>query len=167
MLPALMRAPRAFGQDEAPMEGDAGIIAGLAGLEESGALAYATALQAGLLKSSASAAELFRSQKRQHAAALTALLEGLGGTVPAPPRPEDLPGLSEVKTEPQFLSFAVGLENNSIAASIDALMNVGATQTYRPITEIMANDGQHLVVLRQALGSNPVPSAFPSGIEKG
>ena len=33
----------------------------------------------------------------------------------------------------------------------------------RTTAQIMASEGQHLVVLRQALGRDPVPNAFETG----
>ncbi len=65
------------------------------------------------------------------------------------------------------LAFAIELENMAIAAYADAVMNLTDPALMTPVTQIMANEGQHLVVLRQALGTGPVPSATPTGLEKG
>ncbi|MGZ5310030.1 MAG: ferritin-like domain-containing protein [Solirubrobacterales bacterium] len=166
IVPALLRAGPAFAQ-EATSEGDPGIVEGAIGLEQTAVLVYGIAVSSKLLGPATPVAELFRKQEQAHADVLIATLKDLGGSVPAPPRPADVAGLSEVKTDKDFLDFALELENLAVATYADALMNLQDPALMKQMAPIMANEGQHLVVLRQALGSNPVPTAFPTGNEKG
>ena len=53
------------------------------------------------------------------------------------------------------VEFATGNWSNAPHIDIEALLGT--------VAQIMANDGQHLVVLRQALGEDAVPAAFEAG----
>jgi hypothetical protein len=56
----------------------------------------------------------------------------------------------------KILNVALGLEHEAIAA-----YQAGAESDYlTAAASIMGNEAQHLTVLRQALGENPVPVAF-------
>ena len=109
-------------------------------------MTYATAGSSGLLGPRLEeVARRFRDQEQEHADALIAALRQLGGRPPPPPRPSQVAGLESLRTREQVLSFAVGLELKAVAAYYEA------------------QQGQHLVVLRQALGRDPLPSAFVTG----
>ena len=165
-LPGLVAAGRALGQEADTSSGDAGLVEGTINFEQEAVLVYKTGAESGILGPTASVAKLFQSQEQQHADLLIKTIKRLGAPPPPLPLPEDVPGLSEVKTEQQFLAFAVKLENQAIATYSDAIMNLQDPALMKPMAQIMANEGQHLVVLRQALGSDPVPSATPTGLEK-
>ena len=76
-------------------------------------------------------------------------------------------GLGAVRTQTDFLELAIGLENMTVAAYGQALRKLESEDLLRTATEINANEGQHLAVLRGALGADPaaaVPVAFEAGI---
>ena len=52
------------------------------------------------------------------------------------------------------------LELSTVAAYRDAIQRLEKSELVKTAAEIMANHGQRLVVLRQALGRDPVPVAF-------
>jgi hypothetical protein len=164
-IPTLLRVSGAFAQ----AEDDAAILEGAIGLEQTAVVAYDTAYRSGLLeKPLAAAARLFRDQEQEHADGLTQALEGLGGMAPAPPEPGDVKGLSSLQSQDAVLRFAVELENMAVIAYIDAQMKLQSPDLLKTGAQIMANEGQHLVVLRQALGASPaasVPSAFEAGTD--
>jgi rubrerythrin len=165
MLPELLGAGDALAQSEDTSATDSEILVGAIGIEQTAVLTYETAAAGGLLGPGAGVARLFAAQEQQHADALIAALRGIGGKPPPPPRIEDVPGLTEVKTGEEMLRFAVELENMAIAAYLEAHKRLGSAALLKTATEIVANEGQHLVVLRQALGDDPIPSALPTGSE--
>jgi rubrerythrin len=162
-IPVLLRVRNAFAQ----AGGDAGILEAAIGLEQTAVVAYDTAAASGLLDPPvADVAVLFRDQEQEHADALTTALEDLGGSAPKPPKPGEVQGLGEVKDQSDVLTFAVELENMAVMAYSDAHANLESPDLLASGAQIMANEGQHLVVLRQALGATPaesVPSAFEAG----
>jgi rubrerythrin len=162
-IPILLRVGGAFAQTE----GDGAILEGAVGLEQTAAIVYETAYGSGLLeKPVAGIARLFRDQEREHAGELSQALEDLGGTPPVPPKPEDVTGLGAVSSQEDILRFALELENMAVVAYVDAHRKLQSPGLLRTSAQIMANEGQHLVVLRQALGASPaesVPAAFEAG----
>jgi hypothetical protein len=136
-------------------------------LEQTAAVAYgALAEGVALRRPVADAAALFRRHAAAHAAALGRALEVLGGAVPEPPRPQDIEGLQAAGAEADFLAFAISLENRNVRAYVDALAELESPGTLRLCGAAMAAAGQHLVVLREALGATPaeaVPTAFETG----
>jgi rubrerythrin len=131
-------------------------------------VAYDTGLDRGLLsKSLEGSARRLRDQEREHTAALASALEERGATAPEPPRPGEVRGLAGIKSEREMLRFAVELENTIVIAYIDAHRKLKDEALLRTFAQIMASEGQHLVVLRQALGDDPLPSAFEAGTTTG
>jgi len=160
LVPTLLSVRNAF----AAADGDAAIVASAIRLENTAVAAYAAAVKSGLLSPSARrAAALFGSQEAQHAAALTAALKGMGGTPPAGTESKLLAKLSGLRSQRQVLEFAVELETMAVAAYHDAARKLRDLRLLQTGAQIMANEGQHLVVLRQALGKDPVPNAFETG----
>ena len=159
-IPALLRARYAL----AAARGDAQIVRGALVLEQTAVVAYGAALDGGALRGElAATVGRIRRQEREHARALGAALARLGGTAPAPPRREEVRGLAGLRTRRDVLSFAIELENMAVAAYYEAHQRLREPGLLRTGAQIMANEGQHLVVLRQALGRDPVPRAFETG----
>ena len=161
----LLRAGRAFGQDEAASaEDDPSVIEGAIGVEQQAVAAYEA--KGRLLGSAVPVAELFARQHAEHVAALSKAQQDLGGDVPQAPLPSDIPGLTEVRAARQMIEFSIAIESQCLAYFVDAATKLDSGDLLRAGAQIAANDGQHLVVLRQALGIVPVPSAYPSGSER-
>jgi hypothetical protein len=59
--------------------------------------------------------------------------------------------------------FAIQLELMAVAAYYDASRMLRQARLLQTSVQIMANEGQHLVVLRQALGKEAVRNAFENG----
>jgi proteasome lid subunit RPN8/RPN11 len=87
-------------------------------------------------------------------------LKGLGGTPPSGHIAPLLETLSKARTKADVLAYLVALETMEVAAYYDAAKNFEATKLLQTGAQIMANEGQHLVVLRQALGRDPAPNAY-------
>ena len=132
-------------------------------------LAYDTAIAGGLLSPALlRVARQFRAHEQEHADALTTALTDLGGTPPPPAKgiadvDEVVKGLRDVKTQADVVNFAIELETAAVAAYFDAQPKLVEAKLMQTGASIMANEGQHLVVLRRAVGKDPVPYAFETG----
>jgi rubrerythrin len=148
-------------------EGDAGILQAAVELEQRMVLAYDSALRSGKLDAASTrVARLFRKQEQAHVDSLTAALRDLGGKPPPRPRsPREVPGLAAALREGQaaITRFAIELETMAVAGYYDAQGKLESPQLLSTTASIMANEAQHLAVLRQALGRNPSPEAFVTG----
>jgi hypothetical protein len=138
LLPlALARAPAALAQ----RADDGELIEELIELERRLALVY---------DGGGSAADnLFARHSREHAEGLEQALRNRGGRPPEPPRAAG--------------GSALQLEQRAVAACNRAAGELRDTRLLPTFAAIMANHGQHLVVLRQALGRDPIPAAFETG----
>jgi rubrerythrin len=161
LVPALLSVRDAFA---AAPQNDAGILGSAIRLENTAVAAYAAAVNSGVLTAPfRRTAVLFGRQEAEHAAALTAALRSLGGTPPAGTDAKLLAPLKSAKSQAQVARFAIELETMAVAAYYDAARKLQQARLLQTSAQIMSNEGQHLVVLRQALGKGPVPNAFENG----
>jgi hypothetical protein len=144
------------------------VILGLVRLEQAAAVAYRTAADSGGLD--APAARLARtvaSQEQQHVDALAAALRQLGGVVPPPPGPDAVRAagarLAGTRGQAALLGFLADLESMLVSAYSDAQQRLLRAESLQSTAAIMANEGQHLVLLRESLHRAPVPDAFETG----
>lgn len=165
-IPGLLRVRNAFAQTPS---GDVAIITSAVHLEQVAVLAYDTAVKSGVLKGDVlRTAMTFRDQEQAHATALAAALKGLGGTPqPAPTSVRDVdavvPGLGKAKSVHAIATFAIELEMMAVAAYYEAHQKLQTAALLQTGSTIMANEGQHLALLRQVVKQNPVPDAFETG----
>lgn len=137
---------------------DAGVLAAAAGLEDTAVRAYETALASGHLDAATTrTARLLRSHEHAHRARLRQLL---GGTPLRPASDRLLAPVKQATTQRQLLAALAQLESAIVVAHYDAVRTLAEPTSLEALGEIMASEGQHLVVLRTALGQPPVPSAF-------
>jgi rubrerythrin len=102
---------------------------------------------------------------REHADQLTEALEDRGAEPPIPPRRADIDGLAAVRSDAAAARFAIALEEETIAAYSAAVLDfIDDPTVLRTVAGAMGTDGQHLVVLRQLAGLEPVPGAFERGM---
>jgi rubrerythrin len=159
-IPLLLGVRNAFAQSE----DDATVLAAAIGLEQIAVVAYDTAAGSGLLdEATTGVAELFRDQEQEHADGLTTALEALGGSAPEPPTADSIEGLSGLRSQEEVANFAIELETMAVAAYYDAHGKLETPELLSAGASIMANEAQHLVLLRQALGRDPSPDAFVTG----
>jgi rubrerythrin len=167
-IPLLLAVRTAF----ADQRGDLGILENAIRLERVTVLAYDTLLDGGLLSPRVQRiARLFSSQEQEHADGLVAAMVALRATPPAKPsgvKDVDafVKGLGAVTTQADVLNFAIELETSAVAAYHDASGKLVDAKLLQTTASIMANEGQHLVVLRQAARRPPVPKAFEIGSER-
>jgi hypothetical protein len=136
-------------------------------LEQTAAFVYGEAQRSGRLAPPLrNALRLFAEQGREHAVRLVVELERLGGTPPpGPDRVSDVPGLGPALAGGRrtILEFAVAQEESLVAAYYRAQRELLDPKLMQLAASLMANAGQHLAALREALGENPVPNAFETG----
>jgi hypothetical protein len=133
-------------------------------VEQTSVVAYEAIANSGHLSPQATA--LMRGlldDDREHAAQLVSALQAQGVTPPIPPRRARISGLGAVHGEAAAARFAIVLEERAVAAYLAAIRNLSDANVLRTVAGAMGTDGQHLVVLRQAVGEVPVPSAFERG----
>ena len=134
-------------------------------LEQYAVVAYdaaATKLDGELARTS----RLFREQEREHARGLRGVLRHIDGDLPLQPEgPHEIEGLeSALDAGPEaFARFAIRLEEAAVALYYEAQAVLRDRSLLTAVTGIMANEGQHLVVLRESLGREPLPGAFETG----
>jgi hypothetical protein len=128
-------------------------------------MAYEGAVKSGRLDRQATElARLFAHQDQEHADALLVALEALGATRPAPPAADARNILARPTTQRGFARLAIALELQAVAAYHDAQFKLSDPDLRLLSAHIMANQGQHLAVLRQLAGEPPVPHAFERGV---
>ena len=160
---ALAAAPGALAKGP-PQELSMAALTAALKLEQTAVVAYEAIANSSAIPAAAAAAlREFLDQDRQHAQQLAMALQGLGAKPPIPPRRADIPGLAAVRDERTAARFAIALELRTIAAYSTAVHQVGDSNVVRTIAGAMGTDGQQLVVLRQLIGAEPVPTAFETG----
>jgi len=148
--------------------GDEEILLAALRLEQGLVVAYRTLAASGDLDARAAAlARHFGDQEQQHLDVVSKQLQTLGGVVPSEPAPAVVKAgreaLTGVHGQAALLAFAGALEQNAIAAYYVAQQALRRAEFLQTTAAIMANEGQHLAVLREALGRPPVPNAFETG----
>jgi rubrerythrin len=107
----------------------------------------------------------FRAQEQEHVDAVVKALHGLG----EPARPEEEEIESEgLKTQVDGLEFLYEVESASVAYGLRAISHLTTPWPRSLLGSIAANQAQHLVLLRRALGADvaeSIPSAFEDGTE--
>ena len=164
-IPLLLAVRDAFADSDT----DGAILERAITLERVAVLAYDRILAGDLLADRlVRQVRVLRGHEQQHADVLTKALTDLGVTPPpAPSGIEDVDkvvrGLADVTTQADVLSFAIELETAAVAAYYDAHAKLVEAKLLQTGASIMADEGQHLVVLRQAAGRPPVPNALETG----
>jgi hypothetical protein len=105
----------------------------------------------------------FRAQEQEHVDAVVKALRGLGE--PAEPEQEEIES-EDLKTQAEALEFLYEVESVSVAGNLRAISNLTAPWPRSLLGSIAANQAQHLVVLRRALGADlgeAIPRAFEDG----
>jgi rubrerythrin len=105
----------------------------------------------------------FRASEQEHVNAVTKALRGLGEK--AEPEEEEIES-EGLKTEADALGFLYEVESVSVAYDLRAISHLTASWPRSLLGSVAANQAQHLVVLREALGvdvAGSIPGAFEDG----
>ncbi len=150
--------PVAVGPDESD-QADVEILNGALDLELMAVAAYKAG--AGKLTGDRLAtAKSFLEQEQEHADALVAAIRDADGTPNRAKQSYDFP---VVRSQADVLRFALDVENTAIAAYIDALPKLSQGDLRATAASIITNEAEHLSVLLESLGREPVPAAFVTG----
>ena len=148
---------------------DVPVMQNLITLELSTVIAYDTLIDGGTLSPALrTVLRGFRAHEQAHADKLTTALTDLGGAPPPAPKgpaavDKIVKGLGAVRSQVDALSFLIELEMAGVAAYFDAMGRLGEARLLQTSATIMANEGQHLAILRRRAGREPVPNAFETG----
>jgi rubrerythrin len=150
--------PVKTGPDESD-QADVEILNGALDLELMAVAAYKAA--AGKFKGSVlGIAKVFLEQEQEHADGLAAAIKDANGV---PNRAKSTYDFPVLRTQADALRFAVDLENTAIAAYIDALPKFSQNALRATAASIITTEAEHLSVLLDALGRDPVPASFVTG----
>ena len=108
-------------------------------------------------------ASYFRAQEQEHVDAVLKAMRGLGAAAEPSPEPVE-PG--ELKSDRERLEFLYEIEGATIDEELSAISKLEAAWPRSLLASIVANQGEHLTLLRQALGAGPlasVPVPFENG----
>lgn len=97
-----------------------------------------------------------------HAGRLIALITEFGGVAAAQAESYKL---GRPRSKRQLVALLHEAELFQVAGYLEAIREVPDGRLRATIGSILANDAQHVALLRGALGESPVPSPFPSGRE--
>ena len=143
-------------------EGDAGILNDVLARELAAIRAYDRVLP--LLRGPALAsAREFRASEQEHSNAIVKALRGLGE--PAEPEQEEIES-DALRTRAEALEFLYEVESVSVAYGLRSISHLTSPWPRSLLGSIVANQAQHLVVLRRLLGASvaeSIPEAFEDG----
>jgi hypothetical protein len=108
-------------------------------------------------------AAYFRAQEQEHVDSLLKALRGLNSPAEPVAEPIDTSGL---KSDRKRLVFLYEVESATIDEELSAISMLEASWPRSLLASTVANQGQHLTLLRQALGAGPlasVPVPFENG----
>ena len=143
-------------------EGDVLILNGAVAAEHEAVAAYQLAAESGLLGAGALKLGLtFQDHHKQHVEVLSSTIKNLGGVAAAPLATYDFP-THKLVDEASVLAFAAGLEKGAVSAYLGAVPILEDRELAKVAASILGDEAMHWAVLRNALGQDPVPSAFMS-----
>ncbi|MBV8684787.1 MAG: ferritin-like domain-containing protein [Caulobacteraceae bacterium] len=142
---------------------DAKILNEALGSEFEAVAAYQVAADSGLLqKPVLDVAMNFQGQHQAHADFLARTVKSLGGN------PVELKKMGDynfptgnLKTQMDVLRFGAGLEQGAARAYLGMVAALDDRNLAKAIASILGDETMHWAILRQAIGEEPVPSAFP------
>jgi hypothetical protein len=146
----------------AELEADVRILNTALGAENEAIAAYQVGAESGLLsKDVLAVAVAFQGHHKEHAAAIAATVQKLGGEAAKPKSKYSFP-TDKLKSQSDVLRFAAGLEKGAVSAYLGAVPLFADRQLAQVAASILGDEAMHWAVLRQVLGEAPVPSAFMS-----
>lgn len=139
---------------------DAQILNTALGAELEAIAAYQVGAESGLLQKPTLALALqFQGHHKEHADVLAKTVQKLGGKPVAAKSKYSFP-VEGLKTQADVLRFAAKLEQGAVSAYLGAVPLFGNRDLSKAAASILGDEAMHWAVLRNALGENPVPSAF-------
>lgn len=140
---------------------DVDLLNHLLELEHMTAAAYTGGIPL-LAPSDRMASQRFLTQELSHAGELSGLVRQAGGVAIKAREGYDL---GHPRNGDDVLKLLHELERSQISAYLQAIPRVSLASTRAALAAVMANDAQHISVLRSQLGRQPVPTALVTGHE--
>jgi rubrerythrin len=142
--------------------GDVRILNTALSAELEAVAAYQVGAESGLLEKPVLAlAGQFQGHHKEHADVLAKTIRKLGGKPVEAKSKYEFP-TSGLKNQADVLRFAAGLEKGAVSAYLGAVPLFKQRDLAKAAASILGDEAMHWAVLRNALGENPVPSAFVS-----
>jgi hypothetical protein len=141
--------------------GDVDLLNHLLDLEHVGIAAYTAGIPL-LSPGGRKDGQLFLNQEISHAGELSGLVHQAGGK---PNKGRETYDLGHPRTADDVLRLLHGIERAQIAAYLDAIPKVSLGSTRAALAAMLANDAQHIAILRLFLGRRPIPAAIVNGHE--
>jgi len=149
-----------YGKKQTDMSEDVRILNTALGAELEAIAAYGVGAASGLLqKPVLDLAVQFQGQHKEHADVLASTVRKLGGKPVEAKSHYDFP-TDKLKTQNDVLGFAAGLEKGAVSAYLGAVPLFQDRDLAKAAASILGDEAMHWAILRQALGDNPVPTAF-------
>jgi rubrerythrin len=159
----LLRTGRAHAVEEDEARADEA-LQGLITRERAAVVAYEALAATDYLDSpTATLFRTLRDHEQEHVDALIATLEERGAQPPDPPTREDVEGLAVVSSQAGALDFGRRIEEELVGAYVEAVELFEGASLLQTVGEILGSEGQHLVILRERAGDEPVPRPFERG----
>jgi Ferritin-like domain len=114
-----------------------------------------------LAQPTAKAGQLFLNDEISHAGDVAGLVREAGGKPIKPAANYDLG--RPPRTSDEVLALLHAVEQAQIVAYLDAIERLEPGVLKQQVASILANDAQHVAVVRAALGRPAIPSAFVTG----
>jgi hypothetical protein len=115
-----------------------------------------------LAQPTANAGQLFLNDEISHAGDVAGLVREVGGK---PIKPAPSYALGHPRNSEEVLMLLHEVENAQIAGYLHAIQLLEPGVLKQQVASILANDAQHIAVVRAALGRPAIPSAFVTGRE--
>lgn len=141
---------------------DGEILNTVVGRQEAAVTAYAHVIPK-LAPRLAHMAAYFRAQEQEHVDAVLKAMRGLKSNAEATGETIDV---GDLKTDRERLEFLYEIESATIDEELSAISSLESSWPRSLLASTVANQGQHLTLLRQALGAGPlasVPKPFENG----
>jgi hypothetical protein len=161
---ALPARSRALTKDDLKkLEGAA--VARAVAAEQTAMVAFEAIANGGLLDAPATATmRVLLDHATQHADLLAQTLKSeVGQDPPLPPTRTTIAGLAGLRRQRDALRLAVRLLDRAMVAHSSAVRQTLDAQLLKAVAGIVGSDAQGLVLLRQLLHTEPVPTAFERG----
>jgi rubrerythrin len=159
---ALLAGRDALAQGGKAKPEDLQILNTALGAEHEAVAAYQVGAESGLLqKPVLDLAVKFQGHHKQHIDVLAKTIEKLGGKAAGPKTKYEFP-VATLKTQAAVLGFAAKLEQGAVSAYLGAVPLFANRDLAKAAASILGDEAMHWAILRNALGQDPVPTAFVS-----
>jgi rubrerythrin len=104
------------------------------------------------------------AQERAHVRSLAREISRLGGNPAAARQPAEYRrGFPTLRSSRDVLRFAVDLEYRVIRSYVDGVMALGSSELRQLSSAIATNEAEHVSLLLDAAGKDPLPEPFVTG----